>query len=67
VSALQNIFWQRDESLEESVVLPLPDIMAQEIADDLETALEQFMAVAEKLNRSVRLEKVMFFESLMLC
>jgi type I restriction enzyme M protein len=29
--------------------LPKPDVLAQEIADDLEAALEQFSAIAEKL------------------
>jgi hypothetical protein len=29
--------------------LPPPDVLAQEIADDLEAALEQFSAIAEKL------------------
>lgn len=44
-----DIFWLRDESLEDSDDLPAPDILAQEIADDLQTALEQFTAIAEKL------------------
>jgi type I restriction enzyme M protein len=42
-------FWLRDKSLEESDDLPEPDVLAQEIADDLQTALEQFQAIAEKL------------------
>ena len=29
--------------------LPPPDVLAQEIADDLQAALEQFSAIAEKL------------------
>jgi type I restriction enzyme M protein len=29
------------ESLEDSANLPAPDVLAQEIADDLESALEQ--------------------------
>jgi hypothetical protein len=29
--------------------LPEPDMLAQEIADDMQTALEQFWAIAEKL------------------
>ena len=37
-----DIFWLRDKSLEDSDDLPAPDILAQEIADDLQTALEQF-------------------------
>jgi type I restriction enzyme M protein len=35
--------------LEESDDLPEPDVLAQEIADDMQTALEQFAAIAEKL------------------
>jgi type I restriction enzyme M protein len=44
-----DLFWLRDRSLEESDDLPEPDVLAQEIADDLQTALEQFSAIAEKL------------------
>ena len=34
-----DIFWLRDESLEESDNLPDPDVLAQEIVEDLEAAL----------------------------
>jgi len=44
-----DIFWLKDKSLEDSDDLPDPDILAQEIADDLETALAQFTAIAGKL------------------
>ena len=44
-----DIFWLRDESLEETANLPDPDILAAEIVDDLEAALEQFRAIAEDL------------------
>jgi type I restriction enzyme M protein len=44
-----DIFWLRDKSLEDSDDLPEPDVLAQEIADDLQTALEQFTAIAEKV------------------
>ena len=44
-----DIFWLRDKSLEDSDDLPAPDVLAQEIADDLQTALEQFQGIAEKL------------------
>ena len=44
-----DIFWLKDKSLEDSDDLPEPDVLAQEIADDLQTALEQFRAVAEKV------------------
>ena len=43
------IFWLRDKSLEESDDLPEPDVLAQEIADDLQTALDQFAAIAAGL------------------
>jgi type I restriction enzyme M protein len=42
-----DIFWLRDESLEETANLPEPDVLAFEIVDDLEAALEQFRAIAE--------------------
>ena len=44
-----DIFWLRDESLEASDNLPDPDIIAQEIVDDLEAALEQFRLIANDL------------------
>jgi type I restriction enzyme M protein len=44
-----DIFWLRDQSLEDSDDLPKPDVLAEEIADDLEAALEQFTAIAAKL------------------
>ncbi|NNM82732.1 MAG: SAM-dependent DNA methyltransferase, partial [Burkholderiales bacterium] len=37
-----DIFWLKDESLSESENLPPPDIIAAEIVEDLEAALEQF-------------------------
>ena len=44
-----DIFWLKDKSLEDSDDLPSPEVLAQEIADDLQTALEQFTAIAEKV------------------
>jgi type I restriction enzyme M protein len=46
-----DIFWLRDESLEDSAVLPDPDVLALEIVEELEAALEQFAAIAEDLER----------------
>jgi len=46
-----DIFWLRDKSLEDSENLPEPDVLAQEIADDLQTALDQFSAIAAELRR----------------
>ena len=45
-----DIFWLRDESLADSDNLPAPEIIAQEIVDDLEAALEQFRLIAADLN-----------------
>ena len=44
-----DIFWLKDESLEDSDNLPEPDIIAREIVEDLETSLEQFKLIAEDL------------------
>ncbi len=44
-----DIFWLKDKSLEESESLPEPEILAQEIVDDLQTALEQFTGILEGL------------------
>jgi len=46
-----DIFWLKDESLEDSANLPDPDVIAAEIAEDLEAALQQFAAIAEDLKR----------------
>ncbi len=46
-----DIFWLKDRSLEESENLPDPEVLAQEIADDLQTALDQINAVLEGLKR----------------
>ena len=46
-----DIFWLKDEALEESANLPAPEIIAQEISDDLEAALEQFATIAEDLKK----------------
>ena len=47
-----DIFWLRDESLEESDKLPEPGVLAQEIVEDLEGALEQFREIAEDLGEA---------------
>ena len=46
-----DIFWLKDKSLEDSENLPEPDVLAQEIGDDLQTALDQFAAIAAELKR----------------
>ena len=44
-----DIFWLKDDSLEDSENLPDPEILAQEIADDLQTALNHFASIAAEL------------------
>jgi type I restriction enzyme M protein len=44
-----DIFWLKDESLEDSENLPEPEVLAAEIVESLETALEQFKAIYEEL------------------
>ena len=44
-----DIFWLKDASLEESANLPDPDVIAAEIVEDLQAALEQFAAIADDL------------------
>jgi type I restriction enzyme M protein len=44
-----DIFWLKDDSLEDSANLPEPDVIATEIVEDLEAALEQFSEVAGDL------------------
>ena len=44
-----DIFWLRDKSLEDAEHLPEPDILAGEIADDLQSAFEQFSSIAAEL------------------
>jgi type I restriction enzyme M protein len=44
-----DIFWLRDESLEDAANLPEPDILAREIVEELEAALEQFAGIVEEL------------------
>jgi len=44
-----DIFWLKDESLEDMENLPNPDVLALEIAENLESALDQFRAIYEDL------------------
>jgi type I restriction enzyme M protein len=44
-----DIFWLKDESLEDASNLPSPDVIAAEIVENLEAALEQFRQVAAAL------------------
>jgi type I restriction enzyme M protein len=44
-----DIFWLKDESLEDNANLPAPEIIAAEIMEDLRSALEQFAAIGSDL------------------
>jgi type I restriction enzyme M protein len=44
-----DLIWLRDESLEDMENLPPPDVIAQEIVEDLEAALAEFSAIARSL------------------
>ena len=44
-----DIFWLKDDALEESANLPAPGVIAQDIMEDLQAALEQFATIAEDL------------------
>jgi type I restriction enzyme M protein len=46
-----DIFWLKDDALEESANLPAPKIIATDITADLEAALEQFSTIAEDLKK----------------
>lgn len=45
-----DIFWLKDESLEDSENLPAPEILALEIAENLEAALAEFTSIYEELS-----------------
>ena len=44
-----DIFWLRDDSLTDTDDLPPPAVLAAEIAEDLQAALEEIQALAESL------------------
>jgi len=46
-----DIFWLKDDSLEDSANLPDPGVIALEIAEDLEAALDQFSQIAADLKK----------------
>jgi type I restriction enzyme M protein len=48
-----DIFWLKDDSLADSDNLPPPDVIAQEIVEDLQAALEQFKLIAGDLGADV--------------
>jgi type I restriction enzyme M protein len=51
-----DIFWLRDESLSDSDNLPAPEVIAAEIVEDLEAALEQFREILADMGPEVAAE-----------
>ncbi|MCC5865694.1 MAG: SAM-dependent DNA methyltransferase [Wenzhouxiangella sp.] len=47
-----DIFWLKDDSLEDIDNLPEPDVLAAEIVENLEAALEQFRSVTAELSET---------------
>jgi type I restriction enzyme M protein len=47
-----DIFWLKDDALDDPDLLPPPEEVAAEIVENLETALERFRRVASALGRS---------------
>ena len=45
-----DIFWLKDESLEDTENLPAPGVIARDIIENLQAALEQFNSITEELN-----------------
>ena len=46
-----DLFWLRDESLEDTDNLPAPEVIAADIVEDLEAALAQFAEIAASLSK----------------
>jgi type I restriction enzyme M protein len=47
-----DIFWLKDEALEDSANLPAPEVIGAEIVEDLEAAVAQFAEIAADLRNS---------------
>jgi type I restriction enzyme M protein len=46
-----DLFWLKDDSLEDAANFPAPDVIAAEIVEDLQAALEEFALIAEDLRK----------------
>ena len=53
-----DLFWLRDESLENADTLPSPQVLAASIIEDLQAALELFMEIEADVSNSVTLKEV---------
>ena len=52
-----DIFWLRDDSLENADNLPTPHVLAASIIEDLQAALEQFMEIEEDVSERASLKE----------
>jgi len=52
-TSLLDIFWLKDESFEDMENLPDPEILAMDITENLESALDQFRAIYEDLGEDL--------------
>ncbi len=48
-----DIFWLKDDSLEDAADLPAPDVLAREIVEELEVAIEEMRAVIAALGQDI--------------
>ena len=53
-----DIFWLKDESLEDTENLPPPDIIARDITENLQSALEQFNSITEDLEENKNSKRI---------
>ena len=51
-----DLFWLRDDSLEDIDNLPSPAVLAAEIAEDLQSALAEIQALADSLTATAERE-----------
>jgi hypothetical protein len=54
ISPSVDVIWLKDESLEDTENLPPPAVLAQEIVEQLEAALEEFRSVEEVLSPEIQ-------------
>ena len=52
-----DVFWLRDHSLDDGEDLPEPAVLAEEIAEDLRSALEQIELIASSLSKKEKVEE----------
>jgi hypothetical protein len=62
VQAQLDLFWMKDKSLTDTDALAGPDIIAAEIAEDLEAALEKFTKIAARLGGRANAQDDIFEE-----